>query len=452
MKTTFFYLLIQQKVCMVCTVPGPNVSRVSRCILGGEMRNMRCSVRLSLGVMLFAFCMFGAGCTTQLNLTMKKDIPLVDHSVISPKLQEKKITRIIIIPPAGTPRSDLESKIILFEREFLKKGITVISGDITGRVVMESLDKPDEKKVEAARSLSEMERALTMANSTGADAILQLIEFRWLFPQAMTRYFVGELEDEGEFREVTYDEWHAWSGMKRDFLSPKWIFVGRVVDVNSGEVLASYDLSMPANFTLPEDYQARYLYTPVENRLTKSKLIGEYTFSYDGNSWLPRAMERAENKVMAHIAASIATTSVVTPAGTSSTAGMKVSAEKSPEKSPEKIPEKLSGTTSLNRAEAGDSLGNPRPAMVKKFYAIQIKALQDVTEAKKFAEEVRKKHPDVQWVETNIKGRGIWYRIFIGGFCTKSEAIRYRNEKKIRKLFPDSFIQTITVPPNRPIP
>jgi len=153
------------------------------------------------------WALLSGGCATTHNLTMKADLPPIDRSVLSPKLKEKKFTKIIVIPPSGTVRGTFEPKIVLFEREFLRQGMTVISGAITGRIVMDAVDKPNEKKGEAARDLSDMERALVMARNTGAEAILQLGEYKWDLTEKLWRYFIADAVKDSDFRETDNKEW-----------------------------------------------------------------------------------------------------------------------------------------------------------------------------------------------------------------------------------------------------
>lgn len=208
-----------------------------------------CATSFVLGLVL-------CGCANTLSLTMDKDKPPIDQSSLSPKVKEKKYTKLMVIPPSGTARGTFEPKIVLFEREFLKRGITVISGAITGRVVLETGDT-SAKKSESAAELSDMERALIMAKKTGADAILQIGAFQWTAATKPTRFFVAEDVPNGRFREVTADEFNAWSELKKAYASQELSFIGRLVDVDNGEVIASFDLKMPANYLLPGNYTAR---------------------------------------------------------------------------------------------------------------------------------------------------------------------------------------------------
>ncbi len=193
------------------------------------------------------------GCATY-TLRMKATVLPKDSSAVSPRLATSKIGKIMILPPSGTKRGEFDTQVSAFEKELIKQGLTPISGAITGRVVLEeSTDK--EKKTEAAQNLSDMERALIMAKKSGADAILQIGQFDWL-PLDETRYFIQDTNN--AYTEVDRGAYQAWAGIKQSFLSPWLKFVGRLAEVTSGEVVASFDVQSAPNWNLPADYEASY--------------------------------------------------------------------------------------------------------------------------------------------------------------------------------------------------
>ena len=204
---------------------------------------MICTKNLFLALFIPVFAVMSGGCATSHYLTMKADGQPFDESAFSPRFKERKCTKLIVIPPSGTARGAFETQIALFEREFLRKGLTVISGAITGRVVMEATvradTKADEKMSDMAGGLSDLERALVMAKKTGADAILQLGEFRWTRDKEWTRFFIADPGDNSNFREVGNDVWRSWTGPRWTCDSVELVFVGKIVDVDNGEVLAT---------------------------------------------------------------------------------------------------------------------------------------------------------------------------------------------------------------------
>jgi hypothetical protein len=259
------------------------------------------------------FAALSGGCSTTHYLTMKADGQPTDDSAFSPRFKEKKCTKVIVMPPSGTARGEFESQIVLFEREFLRHGMTVISGAITGRVVMEEGVKADEKKDEVANHLSDLERALIMAKKTNAEAILQLGEFRWTPDSKWTRFFIATKEPESRFREVSADEWKNWNDLKWSFSSAQLVFVGKLVDVENGEVLATVNVLMPANCALPDDYVATYrLYNNGNLMLEKEstfpyvvvrpQVIGGISTMVSDSPWLTGSYRRAEAKMIAYVA------------------------------------------------------------------------------------------------------------------------------------------------------
>ena len=75
------------------------------------------------------------GCGTTYTLKMKPALELEDRTVVSHIIKKKNYKRIMVLPPSGTKRGQYDPVVALFEREFLKNGITVISGAITGSIL-----------------------------------------------------------------------------------------------------------------------------------------------------------------------------------------------------------------------------------------------------------------------------------------------------------------------------
>lgn len=242
----------------------------------------------------FALLVFAAaqfGCANSYTLRMQHSLTPKDSSVVSPRITQKMYRRIIVIPPSGRSLEQFDPVINYFEREFMKNGITVISSAITGRVVFES----GEKRVEGATPLSEAERALIMAQKTGADAILQIGRWQWSESDKKTRYFILDEDDSESYEEVSLPKYRSWEGKKYHFYSPVLYFIGRVTDVESGEVIASLKISSPLNWNLPENY------TAVIKFEKKKPVIIEESFEYDDPAWHEDAREEAEAKVVRQI-------------------------------------------------------------------------------------------------------------------------------------------------------
>lgn len=242
-----------------------------------------------------------SGCVSTSTLTMTREKPVVDQSVVSPKLEKNKYGKIMVIPPSGTARGTFEPQIVLFEREFLRRGMTVISGAITGKVVLEAPGGDDEKKSEAAALLSDLERALVMAKRTGADAILQIGDFSWSKESKNTRFFVVEAPG-APFREVTPEAYNTFSGFKMRYYSQELRFIGRLVDVENGEVVATLDVALPLNHVLPEDYLAHFTYDIWRE---PTWMQNSENFPMAGN-WSESAKKVAEERVIKTVVGQLA--------------------------------------------------------------------------------------------------------------------------------------------------
>jgi hypothetical protein len=200
------------------------------------------------------------GCGYKYTFRMEPELPIRDETSVAPQLKEKKFTKIMVIPPSGTARGQFDREINFFEREFLNHNLTVISSAITGKVVLEFQGNEGEKKQERAQDLSDAERALVMAKKTGADAILQIGTFAWQ-GRRNCRYFVGAgaaagSQSASELREVSLKEYEAHQGARMP-ISGQWLeFVGRLIDVQSGEVMASFKYGNSPMWNLPSSYTA----------------------------------------------------------------------------------------------------------------------------------------------------------------------------------------------------
>ncbi|MBL6986499.1 MAG: hypothetical protein ISR72_05555 [Methylobacter sp.] len=240
---------------------------------------------------LLSLCIFG--CTTVAPLNIRTELPILDRSVASPAVASRHFRKIMVLPPSGTERGQFDTAIATFEREFLRNGVTVISGAVTGRVVFAS--SGGEHKEEGATPLSDVERALIMAKDSGADAIMQVGGFAW-DQESTSRWFVYE-RSSNNYREATRQEHQdrqGGPGMKQAFASRSLKFIGRLIDVNNGEVMASFDIMAPASWSMPTDYTASYMVTP-----EAAKLI---SVNYDPVSALSKAERRSVERVVERVA------------------------------------------------------------------------------------------------------------------------------------------------------
>jgi hypothetical protein len=241
--------------------------------------------RVVLGIVLLA------GCASP-KLRMMPVLEPHDESVIHPRLTAQRYQRIMIVPPPGTSPAQLDHEISLFEREFLKNNLTVISGSVSGRVILES-SGAEQTRLEGLGRVSDSERSLMLAKQSGADAILQISQLGWTRDKQPTRYFVLDKED---YREATVGEYRAWSGEKIEFESAMLSFLGRLIDVQSGQVLASFQVGSAANWNLPMDYTAEV------TAKRGGKILKSESFPYYTDTWASEAREKTMTRVIQTVA------------------------------------------------------------------------------------------------------------------------------------------------------
>ncbi|GAB4155613.1 MAG: hypothetical protein Fur0037_23990 [Planctomycetota bacterium] len=170
--------------------------------------------------------------------------PWQDASSVSPALVPGKCASIMIVPPSGTARSEFESLVATAERAFMRRGIRVISPAITARVVQQS----EGLKEGGAATLSDVERALMLAESSNADAILQVGRFEATGKSPLAHRYFAAPPGKKQLVECGLDEFRAAAAAGRvtwDYRADVLDFSGRLIDVRSGEVLASFAISVP---------------------------------------------------------------------------------------------------------------------------------------------------------------------------------------------------------------
>lgn len=242
------------------------------------MKSLRPIFAAALGLLLTA-C---ASTVPQLRMEARRD-PL-DESVVSPQLVGKEFKKIMVLPPAGEA-GKYDAVLALFQREFLRHGLTVISADVTARAAAEGT--PVDPK------LSDAEKALVLAKRTGADAILQIGQWEWSKEPTQNRFFVyDEASGDKSYREVSKAEYDSHPGARMAFPSVELRFVGRLTNLATGEVLGLFDVKSPANFNLPARYIAN-----VETKSDQAEVIAE-TFHYSRNEWTEASRKVTESEII----------------------------------------------------------------------------------------------------------------------------------------------------------
>ncbi|MEQ8766055.1 MAG: hypothetical protein RL885_19210 [Planctomycetota bacterium] len=231
-------------------------------------------------------CIAFTSCASPYVLKMPATKQPIEDNVVSSRLEDKQYDRLIVIPPSGTARGQFDALIALFEKEFLRSELTVVSSSITGRVVYENTQDSESRRVEGAQGLSDTERALVMAKETGADGILQIGQWDWSDTEVATRFFVLQ-HGTTQFQETDAQTFNnALPTERYSFSSPSLHFVGKLLDIEDGQVVATFDMTYPANWCLPNDYSTQ-LFRNEYGGLTRTN----ESFTYSGGTWLPQVQE-----------------------------------------------------------------------------------------------------------------------------------------------------------------
>ncbi len=77
-------------------------------------------------------------------------------------------------------------------------------------------------------------------------------------------------------------------------------------------------------------------------------------------------------------------------------------------------------------------------------YTIQVLATKDARAAKDTVDALKLRGHDAYSAKVDIKGKGVWYRIYIGPFASEDDARQYIRTQKIEALYPDCMIRTTT--------
>ena len=172
----------------------------------------------------------------------------IDQSSVSPSLQSGIFERIMIVPPPGSAGVEFQENLAAIERSFIARGITVISSAITSRVILDD-QRRERPRSESGLQLSEVERALVMARDSNADAVLQIGTWRWADPDASDhgrRYFIEDVQGTAfaEVDQLAFER--AGDRLTHVYESDVLGFTGRLIDVETGEVIASFKIDVPA--------------------------------------------------------------------------------------------------------------------------------------------------------------------------------------------------------------
>jgi cell division septation protein DedD len=77
-------------------------------------------------------------------------------------------------------------------------------------------------------------------------------------------------------------------------------------------------------------------------------------------------------------------------------------------------------------------------------YTVQVRATQNLGMAKDAVAALRSRGHDAFSEKVDLKGKGVWHRIFIGRFASENDARQYIQGKKIAAVYPDFMIRQAT--------
>jgi hypothetical protein len=126
-----------------------------------------------------------------------------------------------------------ERFLAIVEGHLIQRGLGLVSSAATGQVVSD----PSHEQVEGAAKLPPIERVLVLAKRAKVKCVFQLLRLE-TGQNVARRYFVlrGGQSVMSEVRQDTFDQFAP--ARRRFAWGPIWAIEGKVIDVESGEVLA----------------------------------------------------------------------------------------------------------------------------------------------------------------------------------------------------------------------
>jgi cell division septation protein DedD len=105
--------------------------------------------------------------------------------------------------------------------------------------------------------------------------------------------------------------------------------------------------------------------------------------------------------------------------------------------------------TALKEVEKGKPLPQETAKLEKTFiqenyYAIQVGAFQNLEYARDLVESLKKDGLDAYWISKVSKKKGTLYKVFVGQFANKNEAVQFLKEQKTLNNYPGSYPQKVS--------
>jgi hypothetical protein len=219
---------------------------------------------------------------------------VVDQSVTAPSRHGVRV--VMVLPPQGTERDQQKvPEISGLEKELLRRGIRVISAGLTGRVTIES--RVSSETGSNAVVLSQLERALVLAKKSNADALLQVEQLEWT-PES--RKFVYTPPN-AAFVAASDADWAATpAGQHYAIVGPTLHIQGKLIDVESGEVMVAIDISQATVNMVDAGEAKTFTWVPEQGFLPDA--YGDGTRSTD----TPEFRQKAQDALMGALATRVA--------------------------------------------------------------------------------------------------------------------------------------------------
>lgn len=89
------------------------------------------------------------------------------------------------------------------------------------------------------------------------------------------------------------------------------------------------------------------------------------------------------------------------------------------------------------------AIETPVPASKQGSLTIQVASFNDQGQANERVNSLRSKGEDARSVKVDIPGKGTWYRVQIGGFKSREDAISHASQLKSKGILQDYIVTTI---------
>lgn len=239
-----------------------------------------------------------AACSQIHTLRIDAEDHWVDDSAVSPRVAERGYRRIAVMPPSKTDDDEKTLSLAPLESELLRHGLEVYTSALSPTALAEA-SVEETSVTEKVDVLSEVERALLRARQTNSEALLQVERMEWSYHQ-VARQFIF---DGGALVSASPDQYSWHNGFGRSLSFPAILFTGRLLDVESGEVVIAFSMRDTLISGLEESYTETYEFpgwfgSDEVTLRSRSTALNE--------EWLVAAHGRVIRRLCARIAASIA--------------------------------------------------------------------------------------------------------------------------------------------------